>query len=357
MGLVTRTVMGVAVIGGIGVGALLLIAGADRVGALWRQTTGSVNQAIDAQITDPVALRSQLASLAEQYPRRIAQVRADLSEVRSHLTQLARERAIAARVANLAEADMNVLRNLVTRAEEARIVHASVQGAPPVEIAFQDSTLTIEQAYARASDASNTRTAYLQRIADIDRDAVHLQQQEQRLAGMLARLETERSDFQVQLWQLDRQVDSIARNDRMIAVLNKIQASIHEQSRYRGVSLEQVASRVADIRARQEGELSALASLEQRTDYETRARATLNAESLQGGTLTGPQRPVPIRIQSRPGDEAASPDRVGATPSPTPPPRQLPGAVGGPKPDADALPVSPVAAGSIATTGGTEPRR
>jgi chromosome segregation ATPase len=356
MGLVTRTVLGVAVIGGIGVGALLLIAGADRVGALWRQATGSVNQAIDAQITDPVALRSQLASLAEQYPRRIAQVRSDLSEVRSHLTQLARERAIAARVAQLAEADLHALRNLLTRAEEARLVHASMTEARPIEIAFQDATLTIEQAYARASDASNTRTAYLQRIADIDRDTGHLQQQEQRLATMLARLETERADFQVQLWQLDRQVDSIARNDRMIAILNKTQASIHEQSRYRGVSLEQIASRVADIRARQEGELAALASLEQRSNYETRARATLNAEALQGAPAKGTPKAPPIRIQPRPGDELPASDRVAVPPAPDSSVPQGPDTRSNPGHAPNPSTASPTAVGTVTATRRSEAR-
>lgn len=305
---ITRIVVGGAVVGAVGVGALALIAGPHRLSALWGQTTDSINQQIDKHITDPVALRAQLASLAEQYPRRIASVRSDLGEVRSQLAALARERQIAERVSTIAQQDLNVIRNLVARAEEARVVNASLESPKAIEITFQDKALSVEQAYARAADIHNTRTAYTQRVVDIERDSTYLQQQEQRLAGLLSKLEQERSDFQVQMWQLDRQVDSISRNDRMIAILSKTQDVISDQSRYKAVSVDQVASRIGDIRARQEGELAALASAEARTDYEGRAKAALTTDTVrQGLNAESPKPRATIRIKAQPGDEKAPP--------------------------------------------------
>lgn len=315
-----RIIIGTAIVGTVAIGALAVIAGPTRLRALWSQTTGSINGAIDEHITDPVALRAQLKDLEAQFPRRIAAVRADLAEVRGQLSQLSRERQIALRVSELAEKDLNVLRNVVSRAEEARVINASSEQPRAIEIAFNNEVLTLEQAYTRAADVSNTRTAYAQRVAEVERDAAQLGQQEQRLAALLSKLEAERADFQVQVWQLDRQVDSIARNERMIAVLNKRQSVFEEHSRYTARSVDQVSDRIATIRARQEGELAALAVGEQRSDYEAKARTTLSGDAGRQA-LMAPAVPakahVPaIRFAPKPGDD--QPRRAPAGPV-TPP--------------------------------------
>lgn len=308
----TRTFARVAVVGGVVLGMAVVIAGPSRLMALFRQTRDKINEQIDSAITDPVALRSQLRDLEGQYPRKIAQVRADLAEVRSQLQQLQREQQVSARVVELADRDLVTLRALVGEGEAA-VTNAAMTsgdtGPRRVELVFDGKPLTLEAAYGRVTDISNTRAAYSGRMGEIDRDMGHLLRQEERLASLFAKLEAERAEFQVQLWQLDRQVDSIARNDRMIEVLTRRQASIEEHSRYRAGSLEQITGRVSDIRARQEAELAALSAGEERADYELKAKQDLDRETsrkpVTPGTTGGGKSGEVIRIQAKPPQAAA----------------------------------------------------
>lgn len=277
----TRTIVRVGVIGALATGGLAMIAGPERVGALFSQARNSLNDKIDKAITDPVALRAQLRELEASYPRRIEQAENDLREVRGQMSQLNRESNVSQMVVDMTARDLENLQTLITQAESARgtIVNASLgeTDARRVEIVFNEQRLSIDGAYTRTAEISNTRTAHMARSADIQRDLGYLTKQESRLNSLVSKLKGEQADFQVQLWQLDRQVDSIARNDRMIDILAKRQQSIEEQSRYKAASLDHIQNKVADIRAKQEAELAALAAGQERTDYEHKAKMALDA--------------------------------------------------------------------------------
>lgn len=280
---VTRTILRVGVIGGLAVGGMAVIAGPERLGVLCREASGTVNANLDKLIGDPVALRAQLRDLESQYPQRIAGVRADLTEVRSQMGQLKREKAVADRVVEMTARDLDTLQTMLAKAEDARsgVTNVSYEGdaARRVELVFGDQRLSVEQAYAKTAEINNTRTAYAARISDVERDVGYLANQEQRLTALLTKLENEQAQFQVQLWQLDRQVDSIARNERMIDVLSKRQASIDEASRYKAASLDHITTRVADVRARQESQLASLSAGAERSDYESKAKLDLDAKN------------------------------------------------------------------------------
>jgi chromosome segregation ATPase len=272
----------VGVIGGLLIGAGALIAGPQRLSALWTQTTGSINHVIDRQISDPVAVRAQLRSLEAQYPKRIAAVRSDLAEVKSQLTALDREKTVTERVVGMAENDLTALTDLISKAEHASMMQLTSDAAPRrVEIVWNDASLSLTEAQRKAADVNNTREAYEGRLADISRDLGYMQKQHERLTALLSKLEREQADFQIQLWQLDRQVDSISRNDRMIAVLKSRQESIEEASRYQVGSLEGLRGKLADIRAKQEGELASLGASQERSDYETRAKLEIDRDHLK----------------------------------------------------------------------------
>lgn len=277
MGL-SRTLVRVSVIGGLLLGAGLVIAGPARLSALWRQTTDNINDVIDRQITDPVAVRAQLRNLEGQYPKRIAQVRSDLSELNSQITALQREQAVTSRVVDMTTSDLAALTDLIDKAEYASFTTVADNAGRPrrVEVQWQGSVMTLDEVERRAADVNNTREAYAGRMGDIERDLGYMTKQQERLAALLTKLEREQADFQVQLWQLDRQVDSISRNERMITVLKARQESIEQASRYQVGSLEGLRGKLADIRAKQEGELASLGTAEQRSDYETKAKIDLD---------------------------------------------------------------------------------
>jgi len=252
--------------------AAFFVAGPERSEAALTQAHSHVMSMIDDNIDDPIALRAQLHDLEEEYPEKIAQVRGDLAELQEQIRQLERERDVSTGVVKLASADLDTLQPLLATAhtsvsENGRARLATVQ--------FENRTYSVDQAFTRANHIEQTRIAYANRAADADHDLVYLTQQEDRLGDLLVQLETERSQFQAQMWQLERQVDAIARNDRLIDLMEKRQKTIEECSRYEVASLDHMQGRLAELRSRQEAELEYLSDERKVLDYEDRAKVLL----------------------------------------------------------------------------------
>lgn len=274
----TKSLVRIGVIGVIVGGSVLVLANTPRGRAVMHQIHGNINAKIDANITDPVALRIQLRDLAEQYPKRIADVRGDLAELREQMAQLKRESEVADRVVSLADEDLTKLQDGLAQAETASIQQVAMGEPRPILIVFKADRLDVESAYNKVTEVTNTRNAYSARGEDIERDLGYLGQQEDRLTTLLNKLETERQTFQTQLWELDRKVDAVARNDRMIEIMQKRQRSIDEQSRYRAASLDQITSHLSDIKAKQEAKLAGLVADQTRENYEDSAKAQIDRE-------------------------------------------------------------------------------
>src|SRR5262249_13163367 len=156
---------------------------------------------------------------------------------------------VSDKVVQLADADLAALRPLISQAQTAR-----TEAAPGTVVAvrFADDSLTVDEAQARAQRIAQTRSAYATRSAHAAHDRESLRQQPQRLEQLLAQLETEREEFRAQIWQMDRQVDAIARNDRLIDLMERRQKTMDECSRYEGGSLSQIQTRMAEVRSKQE---------------------------------------------------------------------------------------------------------
>jgi chromosome segregation ATPase len=263
-----------AVAGLVGVGAAL-IAGPARSRAVLHQVQENIHSAIDQAVDDPTALRTQLMELEKQFPARIAQVRNDLAELSEQIRQLERERTISQKVVALADRDLAELEPKVSEAA-ARRESGDVRLAA---IELDDHVMSYDRAYSKLAQIRQTRTTYQNRANDAEHDLVYLNQQASRLEELLLQLETERAEFQAQLQQLERQVDAVARNQRLISMLEKRSRTIEECSRYESASLDQITARLGEIRSRQEAELDVLASSQRLTDYEQEARLELDAEA------------------------------------------------------------------------------
>ncbi|MBL9001057.1 MAG: hypothetical protein JNK25_07970 [Phycisphaerae bacterium] len=264
-----------AVIAGLVGGAAALVAGPHRVSALCTQARNSINQCIDKSIDDPVALRAQMKQLEGQYPQRIADVRGDLAELREQSAQLKREMAVSERVVALADSDLSQMQAMIGQAQTTQ---ASLTGTNQVvRVVFGNESLDVKDAFAKGNKIRQVRNAYATRATEIQRDLGYLAQQESRLSALLTQLETEHQEFQAQLWQMDRQVDTISRNDRLIAMMEKRQRTLDEQGRYTTNSLDQLAARFADIRAKQEAQLESLGQSTNALNYEDRAKFELDA--------------------------------------------------------------------------------
>lgn len=272
---IVKSVMRIAVVGGLATGVAVLVAGPERVAALAGQCRTAVCNKIDQSIDDPVALRAQLRTLEAEYPKRITSVRADLAELEAQLSELQRDKSVSERVVEMAAADLSELKDMLARAENARTEAPTAV----INVRFDNQAFSLDQAYSRATQINNTLNVYSTRAADADRDLGFLNQQKERLTELLGTLETERAQFQAQIWQLDGQIEMIARNEKLIDIVEKRQESIDRHSRFEAVSLEQITGHMAKIRAEQESRLQSLASHTETTNYEKKAKVMLDTEN------------------------------------------------------------------------------
>jgi predicted RNase H-like nuclease (RuvC/YqgF family) len=258
-----------AVIAGLVGGAAALVAGPHRMGALLTQTRQSINGCIDRNIDDPIALRSQMKQLEGQYPERIAEVRGDLAELREQTSQLKRELQVSDRVVALADNDLTQMQAMI---DKAQTTQASLAGGNQiVRVVFGNEPMDLKDAYGKANKIQQVRNAYATRATEIQRES--------RLSTLLGQLETEHQEFQAQLWQMDRQVDTISRNERLIGMMEKRQRTLDEQGRYTTNSLDQLSARFADIRATQEARLESLGQSSNALNYEDRAKFDLDSRA------------------------------------------------------------------------------
>ncbi|MEL6740995.1 MAG: hypothetical protein AAFP26_10110 [Planctomycetota bacterium] len=265
-----------ALVGGAG----LVVAGPDRLSAVFHQTRDGINEAIDSTIDDPIALRGQIRKLESEYPKRIAEVRSDLGEVQTQVAQMEREQKVAARVVALASQDLSRLDATITN---ARATQQANPGAI-VRVSFNNAALDLTDAYGRRGQIEQTLELYSNRVGELDVDLEYLRQQEGQLAELLTRLETERSEFQTKIFQLDAQIDAIARNDRMIELMEARQATIERHNRYQAHSLEQLNGRLNSLRSEQRAKLEAIAGRATDRNYIDEAEFLVDREGVVGST-------------------------------------------------------------------------
>ena len=264
-----------AVLAATGVG-VLAIAGEGRTRAIVHQVHESVLEQIDGQIQDPSALRSQLQELEREYPKKISMVRGDLAELKHEIRLLERDKAVAQRVVGLIDEDLAHMEPVLEEAA-SRIAGGEARAVP---VAFGGHVYSFERAQNKTRNVRNTRIAYANRAADAEHDLTYLHQQAERLEGLATELEAERAEFQLQISQLSRQVDAIARNERLINMLEDKSRTLEECSRYDIGGLDHITSRLSEIRSRQEAELDLLSGPQEEDDYESLARIQLSAETI-----------------------------------------------------------------------------
>ncbi len=272
---ITRCVLRWGLIGGVALGVATVI-WPGHVKAGFAQLGATANNIFDRAVSDPIVLRQQLAELAEQYPSRIAEVRGELAEVDHQIEQYERDIEIAERVIAMTTDDLGRLKTLVTRAEtEAKST------AQPVSLRFEGVRFNIDQAYTEARRINNVRGTYRDRLAHDEQQMAFLHEQRGRLAKILEQLESEHSTFQAQLWQLDRQIDAIERNDRLIELTEAQQATLDSYERFGKVgNLKQLEGKLAQLRSIQEAQLQTLEQRGMHRDYEGKARYDLETRDV-----------------------------------------------------------------------------
>lgn len=276
MACVTKTVVRVGLLAALAGGTLIVVAGPDTARALMHQAHSNVSSAINGMVDDPVALRAQLKSLEAEYPKKISEVRTDLGEVQGQISQLDRELKVSSKVVELAGMDLAQLDSTLTHAQQVQ----SENPGSIVRVVFNDRKVALDDAFGKREHVVQTRNVHASRVAELSTDLTYLRQQEEQLAALLTKLETERAEFQSQLFQLDAQIDSIARNERMIDMMEKRQETIEEHSRFKAHSLDQITHRLDSIREAQREAIQAIGNRESTKDYEREAMFVIDQEQV-----------------------------------------------------------------------------
>ncbi len=273
---ITRCIFRWGLIGTLALGGATLLIGPERVAAGLAHVRATAQSVVDRATDNPAVLRRQLLALAEEYPHRIAAVRGEIAEVNHQIAQFDRDSEVAARVVAMTTEDLGELKTLITRAQ-------NVEGRP-VFVRFEGVRFGMNQAYDEARRIQNVRTSYGDRLACNQQQLAVLDQQQARLVEILVKLEDEYGTFETQMWQLDRQIDAIERNARLIAMTEQLHATLEGYDHWGKLdNLKQLQAKMAELQAIQDAQLDTLAKAGLREDYAKRAQYELDSgkQSLQ----------------------------------------------------------------------------
>lgn len=278
---ITRGFLRWGLIAGLALGGATAILGKDRVVSALQHAKHEARAAVDEHLADadnPQVLRRQIAKLADEYPDRIAEVKAELNEVRTQIGDLGRDTQVATTVVAMTTDHLGQLEQRVTLAEAELAA-----GVQRVSIRFEGSTLDVDEAYEEGHRINKVREAYSNRLAQNEFQRELLQEQEKALVEILATFEDEYDAYRTQLVQLDQQIEAIARNERLIELTEQQQATL-DSIRRRGKvdNFNQVEARLAEIRVKQEAKLEQLRRGTVHESYEDRARAALEGRTIRG---------------------------------------------------------------------------
>lgn len=249
------------------IGGTTILVGPERVAAGFAQVKSMASHLFDDFVDDPVALRHQLEGLAEQYPDRITEVRTEIAQIDMQLDQLTQDNEVADRVVALTTDDLEEIRIAVVDAE------ASEELGHKVAIRRGSFRVGIDQARSEARRIAGIRAAYEDRRIGNEQQIGLISNQRDRLEEILDQLECEYGEFEEKLWVLDRQIDAIERNDRLIEMTEEQQALLNDYERLGKVgNLRQLEAKLEELRMTQEAQLQSLEKHGVKGEYERRAR-------------------------------------------------------------------------------------
>lgn len=271
----TRSLLRWGLIGALALGATSMIVGPNVVAAGFAQVRSKATALANRFVDDPVALRQQLVELGDEYPERIGTVRGELAAVDRQIKQLEQDTEVARRVVANAGGDLVELKELLAEADST----AAAKGVK-VSIRTRGVRLNLDEARSEARRVADIRLAYQDRAASNEHQIKFLGEQKHRLEEILSKLDAEYGDFETKLSQIDRQIDAIERNERLIDMTRQQKAILADYEKFGKVgNLSQLESKLAELQAVQQAQLESLAKSGVNRDYERDARRQLNDES------------------------------------------------------------------------------
>lgn len=302
---ICRTIVRWTLISGLAVGGIALVIGPQRlVGAVetMQEHAGAfVDEYIDVE--EARELRGRLHELASVYPDRIAEIRGEVARVQTQVSQFEHDADVARRVVAMTASDLERIAASVDSAERS--------GITTVSLVAGDAGVNLDVAYREGRRIQGIRQTYQERLVADQQQLEMLVAQQSRLQTLLDQVEGEFTEYQSQVWQLDRQIDAIERNNRLIALTESQQQTLRKFNTPGDTkSLRTIEARLAEISAVQEGTLQALNEQQRQGEYEHRARSLM--VDPDGSTSPNPFAEfLPKTHLDFPSTEAASPPARG----------------------------------------------
>jgi chromosome segregation ATPase len=267
-----RTIFRTALIGGLAAGGLAL-AFPDKAVHVFHGMKSRVNAVVAEATDDPVILRRQLQELADELPNKIAELHGEISEVDAQIAMITRDTEIAEGVIALTGDDLKAL--------DEKLAQAAALGRDGVvAIHFKGSRFDVRDARAEFNRINEIRVAYQDRLAANQNDLKYLTEQKVRLTDVVTKLEQEEATIEAQMWQIDRKIAAISRNEKLADQLEDREDAMQEyDTRFDASSLAQIQSKLRKWETEVGARLKRFDRKIERDDYEQRVIFELDQQT------------------------------------------------------------------------------
>jgi chromosome segregation ATPase len=272
---ITRCIVRWGLVSGLALGGMTLLVGPQRMHASLHHVRTQVQGVVDMCVDNPEALRRQLEELADEYPERIEEVSKELAIVDTHIDEIQSDLRKSTLVVSAMTDDLGLLKRGVEQANAKR-----AEGIMYVKLELDGMRLSPEQAINEASRLLGARESYQDRIEFDQRQLVFLQEQREALSEALTGLEGEFASFEAKMWQLDREIDAIERNERLIELTKRQQQTLDSYNKFEKVgNFRQIESKLAQLRTVQDAQMQVLRERAFQRDYEAQAEMQITLEN------------------------------------------------------------------------------
>lgn len=201
---IIKAVVVIAVVAALVVFLATLVLGRERVKNIATSLRTAAQQKADELTGERANVQDELESLAESYPKRIADVRSTLKEAQTQASYIERELEHKDAVIALCAKDIAEL--------DALIEQAGVEGI----VTFRGTVYGLDEARKLRDRAIRTRDTYLTQHSNLNAELVAAQKQVASLEKELESIKKEQQAFETERDTILREVERLERNQRLI---------------------------------------------------------------------------------------------------------------------------------------------
>ncbi|MBI4604093.1 MAG: hypothetical protein HY721_19220 [Planctomycetes bacterium] len=245
--------------------AACAVFGRCRVQELLRYVKSAAAENLDGMIPDEVKLRNDMERLREEYPRRIAELKALVDELERQLGEVEQDRQLCREVLVLCDEDLGQLRPKVESPDPAVPAYA-------VKVELRGATFTYSEALERSRKILDLKAMYGARLEAAAGSLELLQSERERLAAELAQLHREYDQFLAEYRSLEREIDLLKSNALLIEIAGRRDRLGRADTSGWLRSLDAVRRAIDKRKTEQAERLRAFKVGNPAVEYETRAR-------------------------------------------------------------------------------------